>query len=261
MRTSLLAFGVMAVGAGCTSTEAPVSRVELRQALGTPDAHATGVTVAPDGSRFVFDEDGGLFRIEGDTGTQVMQMAALPAPDKALTLPITDLVAVSPGVFAITAIGDGFVLDTNAHTLTQRFCYVPDGTPSGETHRTDALTYDAELDQFLAEPATYNAAGQFEYAEVAAYQRDRGTAVGWYSVGGSVTAGGMALIPQVGLVLGAGTQLELFDRTTSLSKHGADLSRFGIGAIDGLAVDAKAGTLLVLDGASDELVEVPLSEL
>ncbi|MCX5747460.1 MAG: hypothetical protein NT062_33770 [Proteobacteria bacterium] len=135
----------------------PRAPVDLRAALATPDATPVGVAVAPDGERFVFDETRGLFQLDAlDRATLVVALDALPAPSDGppVVLPITDIVALAPHLFAITAIGDGFLLDTAAMTLQQHFCYVPDSLPQNLTQRTDAIAFDAAHDRLYAQPRT-----------------------------------------------------------------------------------------------------------
>jgi hypothetical protein len=265
MRTSALWIGVVAIGAGCTTdpkpTAQPAGRLDLRQAIGVADASPIGVAVTPDGVRYVMDETRGLYQIEGESAVAVMPMSALPTPDVPIKLPITDLVAISRGVFALTAIGDGYILDTAAQTLTQKFCYLPDGTPSYLTQRTDAIAYDADRDQLYAQPLTFDPEGVLQYSQLAGYMRTTGTAVVWYGVDNSVAAGGMAIIPDTGLVLGQDAHLDRFDPDTSKTVPWDDLARYGVESIQGLAIDRSTGSLLVVDGASDELVEIALSDL
>lgn len=265
MRTRGVALLVMAV-TGCAS-EAPTpfeprSRVDLRQAIASgADVHAIGVAVTPDGQRFVFDESLGLYRIDGSAATEVVRMDRLPAPAVPVQLPFTDVVAVAPGVFALTAIGDGFLLDTSAMTMTQHFCYVPEGTPPDLTQRTDAIGYDPALDRIYAQPRTFEAGGNLLGSQLAGYLRDTGGLTEWREVGFDVAAGGMAVVPDLGLVLGQGSLLDRYDVSdpqTLRVDRVTDLGSIGVSSIQGLAYDATARTLIVLDGATDELVELDL---
>src|SRR5690242_8788546 len=117
MRSWTLGTGIVAVIAGCAEPSpatqiSVVARVDLTAALGSDSVHPVGVAVAPGGDRFVFDETLGLYRLGSSGATAVVPMSSLPAPDKPIQLPITDITAVAPGLFALTAIGDGFLLDT-----------------------------------------------------------------------------------------------------------------------------------------------------
>jgi hypothetical protein len=238
------------------------SRVDLHLAMASGDVNPIGVAVTPNGQRFVFDESRGLYQIDGDTAVEVVRMDQLPAPIVPIQPPFTDIVAISPDVFALTAIGDGFLLDTTAMTMTQHFCYVPDGTPPELTQRTDAIGYDPVLDRIYAEPRTFDPAGNLLSSQLAGYLRDTGGLDLWKVIETETAAGGMAVIPGIGLVLGQGSRLthydpELLDTVISGADL-ADLADLGVSSIQGLAYDAKAGTLLVLDGSTDELVEIDL---
>jgi hypothetical protein len=226
------------------------------------DVKPIGLAIAPDGQRFVFEETTGLYRLDGDRATLVVPMSELPDPGPAapLRLPITDLVAVAPHVFALTAIGDGYLLDTEAMTLRQHFCYVPDdgggGAPSPFTYRTDAVAYDAARGRLYAQPLTFES-GALQSAEVAGYDIDSGQGVEWHTTTLEVAATAMVSIPEVGLVLGQGSRLSRFDPKTNLPVLVDDLSRFGVGSIDGLALDPVAGTLVVIDQTTDTVFDIP----
>ena len=264
-----ISLGVMVLAVGCASepapVEAPIARIDLRAALGVPDAAPVGVAVAPDGTRFVLDEGAGLYRIDGDQLTSVVSMAQMPTPDQAMQLPITDIVALAPNLFAMTAIGDGFVLDTSAMTLTQKFCYLPGGDGGGApltiTQRTDAVAYDAAADKLYAQPLTYDTAGALQYAQVARYDRRSGVDEEWHDAAIATAATGSVYMPGVGLVLGQGAQLSRFDLASNRSIPLDDLTRFGIRSIDGLAVDATTHTLMVVDNVTDSVVELDLDHV
>jgi len=266
MKTGL-AIGVFALLTGCAEEErpeSPLSRLDLRAAMQTTeDLRPVGLAIAPDGQRFVFEETAGLYRLDGAVAVPVVPMSAMPdpGPTAPLQLPFTDLVAIAPNLFALTAIGDGFLLDTAAMTLQQHFCYLPDGTPVSLTQRTDGIAYDAANQRLYAQPVTYDAAGVFQYAQVAGYERATGVDVEWYTAGNDVAATGMIAIPDVGLVLGQGSRLSRFDVTTSQSIPLDDLHRFGVRSIDGLAIDAAAGTLVVVDQQTDTVFDIELARI
>lgn len=250
--------------AGCAdepALEPPLTRLDLRQAMSTTSATLVGVAVSPDGERFVLDRALGLYQITGTAAVAIVPMSALPDPGTPIELPFTDLVSISPGVFALTAIGDGFLLDTSAMTLTQRFCYEPGGLPEEMDQHTDAIAYDPELDRLYAQPLTFDGEDVFQLSQLASYDRATGTSIEWHDVGDTVAATGMAVIPNVGLVLGQGSRLARFDRATGSMVELADLRRFGVRSIDGLAVDRATGTLLVVDDTTDELVEIELARI
>ncbi|MBA3540825.1 MAG: hypothetical protein H0T79_14530 [Deltaproteobacteria bacterium] len=256
------ALGVVVVATGCAEEpKAPLARVDLRVALGADAVDPVGVAIAPDGGRFVFDRALGLYQITESGAVAVVPMSALPDPGIELKLPFTDITAISPGVFALTAIGDGFLLDTAAMTLTQHFCYLPTGLPADYTQHTDAIAYDAELERLYAQPVTFDAEGVLQWSQVASYSRDTGDSIEWYSVDAQVAATAMVIVPGAGLVLGQGAQLAGVDLTTGQRMPLDSLERFGIQSIDGLAVDRARGTLIVVDSTSDELVEIELASL
>ena len=237
------------------------SRVDLRAAIHADDAFAVGVAVSPDGERFVFDESFGLYRVEGNEAVDVLPTYQLPISEVPVRLPYTDMVWTAPGVFALTAIGDGFLLDTGAMTLTQHFCYLPVGTPPDLIQQTDAIAYDAELDRIYAQPRTYDPSYNLVDSQLAGYVGNSGELMRWQQVGIDIAAGGMAVLPDGSLVLGQGSRLDRYDLSdpqTYSTEPVVDLATLGVSSIQGLAYDPKAGTLLVLDGERDELVEIEL---
>src|SRR5688572_20255775 len=112
MRTCLAAIACV-VFAGCSSDGVtpvdPLGRIDLRTAIGAPDVTPVGLALGADGTRFVFDGDYGLYRLDGTTAVEVVAMSAMPnpGPTAPIRLPYTDLVAYAPGVFVVTAIADG----------------------------------------------------------------------------------------------------------------------------------------------------------
>ncbi len=257
---------VLLVGCATEREEAPTSRIDLRASMHVTDAGPVGAAVGPDGTRFMFDEDRGLYRIEGDQLISIMTLAQLPTPDKQLQFPITDIVSLAPNLFAMTAIGDGFLLDTAANTLTQHFCYFPagdggGGTPVSISQRTDAIAYDAVAQKIYAQPLTYDAAYEFQYAQVARYNRATGVDEAWFDAPPSTLATGSAFVPDVGLVLGQGSELSRFDLDTREMIVLDDLSRFGVRSIDGLAIDPVTNSLIVADKVSDSVFDIDLARI
>ena len=239
-------------------------RTNLLPMFGEPDVAPVGITIAPDGQRFVLDEQRGLYRLDGEHATSIVSMSSMYPSDKPLELPVTDIVALGPELFAVTALNDGFLLDTHAQTLTQHFCYLPgdDGsTPRVISQRTDALAYDSAAQRLWAQPRTFDAAGVFQYGQVAQYDRATGDDLQWYSVTGDIHATAAVVIPERGLVLGQGNYLLAFDPAQSSMTRLDDLARYGVRSIDGLAFDALSGVLVVVDGTTDEVVDLDVSQL
>ena len=262
MRTVLVGAALLA---GCADQagmpQAPVARIDLRAAFGVTAIEPVGIAVAPNGDRFVFDQTLGLYQLVDGAAQPIVPMSAMPDPGTPITPPFTDITAIAPGQFALTAIGDGFVLDTTAMTLRQRFCYLPEGTPVDLEQQTAAIAYDADLDQLYAQPVTVDAQGVFQRSQLASYHRDTGASIQWYDVGGAVAATGMAVLPERGLVLGQGAHLDRFDLASGVMIPLDSLERYGVQSIDGLAVDRAAGTLLMVDRSTAELVEIELAQL
>ena len=186
----------------------------------------------------------------------------LPQPDVPVRYPFTDVVALSATEFAMTAIGDGYVLDVSAPSLTQRFCYVPDALPEDDDQHTDAVGYDPARQLLLAQPQTYDLDGNVIASQIARYDRVTGTDLDWYTLPDpQFLAGGMVMDDDGALLLGEGNKLYRFDFDSQQLGLVDTLSRFRIARVDGLAIDRNAGTMVVVDNTRDELVEIDLAQL
>jgi hypothetical protein len=259
---SLLTFAACTDG-GSPSGPRPTTRLDLQAATGLVDVKPVGVSVDPAGNRYFFDEAAGLFQLDA-AGHATMRMAAdaMPVPAEPVMPPFTDLLALAPDLFALTAIGDGYLLDTTAGTLTQHFCYVPDGTPVWLWQRTDALAYDAATDRLYAQPLTYDMENVLQSAEILGYDRTTGEIVEWNTLEpGALQAGGMAILPGSRIIAAQGSQLVTFDRDRYQVTPLLDLESTGARRIEGLAYDAARDTLLVVDGATQSLYEIDAAGL
>lgn len=267
-RTGLACVLLAAATAACSGSD-PVpgpGAFDLRAAAGVTELSPVGVTVDPDGNRFFFDQNAGLYALDAaGHATLVIAAAELPQPDEPVQSPFTDVVAVGPGRFALTAVNDGFVLDVAARTLTQHFCYLPDDSPSWLWQRTDALAYDPITDQIWAQPNTYDMENVWQSTQVAAFDRATGADLAWYGMPtGAIEAHGMAILADTRIVLAEGSSLysyNRFDRLDGAVTLLRDLSDEGVDRIEGLAYDATTGSLLVLDGATDSLYTTPAADL
>lgn len=259
-----------AAAAGCHGSDplappppTPPARLDLRVAAGVDQLAPVGVTVDAAGTRFFLDENAGLFRLDADgRATLVLAMADLPQADEPVAPPFTDLVAVAPDQFALTAIGDGFLLDVAANTMTQHFCYLPGETPAWLWQRTDALAYDVEADRLLAQPRTYDMENVLQATQVAAYERVSGLDVEWQTLPlGAIDAGAMVVLPGGRVFLAEGSVVYALDRERQDVTPVVDFGGEGLGRIEGLAHDRATDTLLVLDGATDSLYTIPAADL
>jgi len=264
------AFALVAASSlviGCQSDlpeEEPTARIDLRSALNVGAVSAIGVAVAPDtGAWVLFDEQSGIYELDAaGSATMVMDVGSIPSPE-GIRYPFTDIVALGQGEFAITAIGDGFLLNVAEGTLTQHFCYVPDGLPAEMDQRADALTYDSERQVLLAQPQTFDAfSGDLVTSQIAIYDRVTGTDLEWHDVGDATfIAGGMVVEADGNVLLGEGSNLHRFHMPTRTMFTIDTLSRFGVGSVDGLAIDRNSQSLLVMDNTHDELVVISLNQL
>lgn len=257
---------VTLAGVACSSPvepEPPLGRVDLRSELDIADASVVGVTVDPDGRRFVFDESAGLFELTATGSIAIMRMVDMPDPGVVVELPYTDAAALGDDQFALTAIGDGFLLDTAENRQSLHFCYEPGFFPEEQRQAAFAVTYDRQRDVIYAQPQTFESGAQEAVSsDVGVYDRASGADIQWYRLPRSdFRAGGMMVAPDGQLVLGSGSSIYRFDVDTSELERLDRLDRYGVTAIEGLAVDMDAGTLLAIDSDSDQLVEILLSDV
>lgn len=260
MSTRLALAATLALAAGCAEQQPPAP-VDLRAATGHADLRPSGIAVDPTGARYLLDDHLGLFRLgAGGAFDLVLARAAMSDLGVPAAAPLTDLVAIGPGRFALTALGEGYLLDLGLGTLHPYFGSGPDARADGHDQRTDAVAYDADARLLYAQPRTFDAGNHLLASQVASYSLATGADLQWFDVTDDVAAGGMAKVPGVaGLVLGVDTGLCLLflDDVDEV----IDLAPLGIVGIDGLALDRAAGTLLVVDGDAAQLLELELDSV
>ena len=239
----------------------PRARIDLRAATGRADVRAVGVTVDGSDRRLVLDEEAGLFAIDASgRASLVLALADFPDPGVPIRPPFTDLVALGDQL-ALTAIGDGFLLDVAAGTMTRHFCYEPGGFPEYQEQRTNALGYDPATGRLYAQPRTFDDSGALLRSELGMYAADSGLDLNWWGLPDQLDAGGLVVLGPDEVVLGEGARLLRYDLVASRLSTLDDLTRYGVTAIDGLALDRPAGLLHVLDGTRDELISIELAQL
>jgi hypothetical protein len=239
---------------------------DLRAALDAPDLAVIGVTIDPDdNARYVLDESLGLYRLTDTVATLVVSIADMPVPDVPFESAFTDVAALGDDRFAITAKNDGYILDLTTNTFGQHFCYVPGDLPYDEdVHQmTHSVTYDPSAGLLYAQPQTFGVdSGLLLASEVGQFDLATGEPLAWASMPDIEYIAGAITLEQTGVVLlGNGSEVARWTITDGQMGATTDLGRFGIERIEGLAVDRENETLLVVDGASDELVELPLDVL
>ena len=263
VHTSLLVTLV----ASCTqpdTSRAPTLGTDLRTALQVANANPVGVTVAPgSGDRYVFDDNAGIFRMHEDgSATRVLSMSQFPDPGVQIRYPFTDFVAITDESFALTAIGDGFLLHTARRELTQHFCYEPGGSfPASQEQRTDAVTYDTRTGRLVAQPQTYDIdTGQVLMSQIGFYDATTGADVEWYNTPVDFLASGMTFDDKGQLLLVEGSDLYRFDFDSQQLVALYDLAQYGVSRASGIAFDAATATLVVVDSETDQLLEIALTK-
>jgi hypothetical protein len=249
------------------------SAVELSELL-PADAVLVGVTIAPDGKRYVLDQRSGLYEVGDSSATLVFNTTGLNG------LELTDVVALDSERFALTAVNDGFLFDVRTKELTSYFCYLPAppmptpgdsggaaGTPQPSypisvsqtlqlqgvavQQRTDSVAFNPDTRQLFAQPRTTRLdTGDVAGSELFTFVESGGQPIQVLPITEpGFVAGGMVAAPGNRLLLGSGTGV------FELSANGDfKLLRRLYAAIDitGMA-RAPDGTLWLLDGVGRRL--------
>ena len=259
--TLLLVLGAVAC-IGCPRTEplAPIGTVDqtldLRAALSVADAQPVGITVDPDtGDRYLLDAAAGLFRIDGAQADLVLALADFPAADVPPRSEFTDVAALGDGQFAVLARGDGYLLDLDAGTLQQWFCYEPEWMePEQEQHSLN-LAYDPSTDILYSHAQTLQD-GDVVSSQVGTFDAGGAGDLSWFFLDdGALIAGGAALEPDGQLTLGSGAALYRYRLGDTAPVAVGSLAEHGVTDIAGM-VRIDAGRYLVVDGSSDQLFDL-----
>jgi hypothetical protein len=283
-------IGLMVALAGCdrgSATEpddgpaAPTSttNVELRT-LFPSGAVLVGVTVTPNGKRYVLDQRSGLYEVGASSAKLVFNTTGLNGVE------LTDVVALDDDRFALTAENDGFLYDTRTQAFTSYFCYLPSppaqpqdmpaagGSPSqvptpplsvsqtlqlngiSVKQRTESVAFNPDTRQLFAQPRTTRLDdGSIAGSELFVFNEAGGEPIRVLPFASTdFAAAGMVAAPGDQLLLASGSniyeatldgELKLYQRLDS--------------AIDitGMA-RAPDGGVWLLDGAAERLIRFDL---
>lgn len=278
MQREMILGSVVLAMLGCAELEteptqlddaAVVSSVDLGALLG-PNALVTGVAVEPvTGRRLVLDATRNAVVELAPKGAVNTLWTLSDTPGVDVASAFTDMVAIEPGLLALTAIHDGYLLELESRQLRQHFCYEPGFMPGNfaqpEVQMTLAVAYDGAAELLYAQPRSYmdpNDLTDPVESLFSSYDLATGTDLTWTGMPDpSFTAGGMVIERSGVMLMGVGSTLQRYTIDSAELTVVTDLSDFGIEDIAGLAIDHAAHTLLVLDGTSLRLVELRLSAL
>lgn len=228
-----------------------------------------GVSVDPStGETVVLNAREGLFTLDAEGLHEVASLDdLLGSAEVPPVSDFTDVAALGGGVYALTALSDGFLFD--GETLRQHFCYEPgfvgeepgpDPVPTSPTDKqlTLSLEYLPERGQLIAQPRTFDeATGELMAAHVATFDLETGVEQGWFDLGApDLLAGGLTTLEDNSVLLGAGTRLLRFDTGARELTELADLGAH-VRDIAGLA-RGDDGAIWVVDGEAGALLEVTL---
>jgi hypothetical protein len=258
----LFAISGCAVDRGARDVAGAESETSLRGLL--PDnAVLVGVTVTPDGKRYVLDRRSGLYELGDSSATRVWDTTSLSG------IELTDVVALENERFAVTAENDGFLLNVREHSFSSYFCYVP-STPQPPAkpisvsqtlalegiavkQRTESVAFNPDSLQLFAQPQTVRLdTSTVAGSELFVFDQTGGQPIQVFSLDPSFVAGGMVAASGGRLIVGAGN--EIFELSSSgeltlLRELDASIT------ITGMA-SSPNGELWVLDAAGQRLVAV-----
>lgn len=250
-------------GRSGSDVETPSAETDLRAML-PDDAKLVGISIAPDGKRYVLDQHSGLYEVSDSKATLVWNTSGLTG------IELTDVVAIDDDHVALTAENDGFLLDLQTHSFASYFCYLP-SLPEPETtpmsvsqtlqregvavkQRTESVAFNPGTRQLFAQPQTTRLdTNQIAGTELFQFSESGGQPIQVVPLDdNSFVAGGMTTTPDNRLLLGAHNHIyELLPGTTTLRPFdeldpAVDISGMASGPND---------ELWVLDGASGKLLK------
>ena len=243
-----------------------------------PDAVIVGVTIAPDGKRYVLDQRSGLYEIQASSARLVLNSTGLGG------VTLTDVVALDSWRFAVTAENDGALYDVRTGDLSSYFCYLPsppttpEPDPMGQgggppvvvaplsisqtlqldgiavSQKTESVAFNPNTRQLFAQPRTVRLdSGAVAGSELFVFEEAGGEPVRVVPMPGpAFVAGGMVVVPGDRLLLGAKNAVYelIFDgQLIPLRELDAAVD------ISGMTIDQN-GDVWIVDGAARELVKL-----
>lgn len=235
-----------------------VTRTDVGAMLDLPNGSPVGITVTPDtGELVLLDATHGVYVLQEDrTFRQAMANDDLHAQINSFAF--TDIAALGSNQFAVTAPGDGFLLDLDARTIVQHFCYVPGSWINVNfwTQTTNSVAFDTTTGRIVAQPVTIPVNGwQPIDAQVGTFPITGGEGDDWHAIENNEFLADAISCDENGLLwLVRNNDLYTFDLDTDELRFEQSLARFGTAHIVGMTwID---GDLMLLDAAY-ELVCVP----
>ncbi len=266
----ILAFTTL-LAAACTDGQArygapadePARQVDIGAALGVSDLSIVGVTVEPTSERvLLLDANRGIYELTDEGAVTLVWANETERYGVFTGTPWTDLVALEDGVFALTTLSDGYLLNLGEDTLIQHFCYEPgwEEEPPLEpavAQITDAVAYDAQNDLIYAQPRTVtdNLVDVLD-SNLALYDRTTGADLNWVQFDVDYHAGAMAMEDQDNILLAVGSRIDRYTNGPNTTRFAMDLRSHGVTDIQGMAIHPRSGNLLVVDGATQTLFEI-----
>jgi len=243
----------------------PTQRVEVERISLSHERliHPRGITGDPDTeSRFVLDGTAGIFElnVEGELRLIWERPEELPV--------LTDICSVGGGRFVVAADGDGYIVDLASGAASQHFCLEPGWDPGFEEdvrHRNSAVACDLQNRLIYGQPQTILNGGVEDpiRSEIASYSLVSGADQDWLLLPNpEYQAGGMTMLPNGKILLGAGETLSVFDPSSGeLVASRVRLMAYGVSEIGGVSYDHSARQVHVLDKADSSITVFPLASL
>ncbi|MFT7580914.1 MAG: hypothetical protein ACI9MR_002588 [Myxococcota bacterium] len=213
------------------------------------------------GEVYLLDARTGVYQLEADGGTTHVWHGDAAQYGIQLPSEYTDLADLPDGTIAITAHSFGYLLDLEADTFQQHFCYEPGFVDDPnlwleERQITDSLTYNTVTGQLMAQPQTIDLnTTDVLRSEVATFDVASGEDLAWTGIVGiaSLRAGAMVALDADTVLLAAEATLYSWSPQNGL-RFDYDFLANGISSVEGMALDANAERLYVIDASTRELV-------
>lgn len=212
---------------------------------------ATGITVDEAGRRLAWDSQRGLVAL-----TQPGEVLLSSAISAAV---IEDVVAMPQGRFGVIALNEGRILEADGK-LVSRFCYLPganlrpDEPEPTLSQLSRSIAFGAEEGRIYVQPQTFDS-GRAVDTQLGQFEIGNDQPLEWQAMTElEGIAGGMAITGQQRMLIGLGARLYEFDVRNERWLRGLDLSG-RVASIEGLAIDPRTNTLLVLDGPGRKVLE------
>ncbi|MDP2274268.1 MAG: hypothetical protein Q8K32_26220 [Archangium sp.] len=224
---------------------------------------ASGITIDNNGKRYIWANNVGVQELTPDGWNTILSAQAVQTNT---VFDIQDLAVLDDNRIALVAQNEGTVVSRQTAQALNRFCYLPGSLQQQDRtawQLSRALAFDASENRLYVQPQTFTGFGtEATTSQLGLFDPAISEPLEWQSFSDkNFAAGGMAVVSRQGTYLGAGSKLYRYNAAEKRFDKWWELSGLSISNIEGLAADRTTNTLVVLDGARQELVDLRLDEI